>query len=107
MWQILDGDASVGHSKGLLPLCQKYMALKQWPQEKADEVMNYLKFLSDRAHGRVPSGASFIRSFVREHPAYRHDSKLNEKINFDLLQMMSTLNEADSPARRNLLGQYA
>lgn len=51
IWQILNGDESIGFSKGLIPLCQQYMALKQWPEDKAEEVMNYLRFLGDRSLG--------------------------------------------------------
>ena len=36
IWQILNGDESIGFSKGLLQLCQEYMVLKEWPQEKQD-----------------------------------------------------------------------
>jgi len=55
----------------------------------------------------LPTGASFIRSFVQGHDGYQRDSKLSEQINYDLLKMMGTLNDSDSEARRQLLGQYA
>jgi len=51
--------------------------------------MNILNFLSDRAKGAVPTGATFIRQFVYSHPAYNKDSQLNQEINYDLLKMMS------------------
>lgn len=107
IWQILNGDESIGYSKGLLQLCQQFMELKGWPQDKQDEVMRYLRFLSDRASGRLPSGARFIREFVHSHPDYRRDSIVTEQINYDLLKMMTTLNESESEARRQLLGEYA
>ena len=66
--------------------------------------MTFLNFLSDRAKGVVPTGASFIRNFVVSHPAYNKDSLLNREINYDLLKMMSELNDSNSEARRQLLG---
>ena len=83
------------------------MAIKQWPQDKVEQIMHHLQFLSDRATGKVPTGAHFIRSFVTQHPQYQKDSKLTDQMNFDLLKMMSTLNDKDSEGRRGLLGEYA
>lgn len=107
VWQILNGDESVGLSKGLIKLCEEYMALKNWPEEQVAETNYYLRFLSDRALGKVPTGASFLREYVMNHPAYAKDSKLNDQINFDVLKMMSDLNEPDSEHRQHLLGEYA
>ena len=83
------------------------MALKEWPQDKQDEIMRFMRFLSDRATGRIPTGASFIRSFVMNHADYQRDSKVTDQINFDLLKMLSTLNDAECQERRDLLGEYA
>ena len=69
--------------------------------------MRYLLFLSDRATGQIPTGASFIRQFVTEHPAYNRDSIVTREINYDLLQMMSGLNDPSNEVRRRLLGSYA
>ena len=69
--------------------------------------MHYMRFLSDRASGRLPTGAHFIRSFVLNHADYQRDSKVSDQINYDLLKMMATLNDANSEARRTLLGEYA
>jgi len=33
--QILDGDKSVGLSKGLIDLMKEYMVVKNWPEEKS------------------------------------------------------------------------
>ena len=83
------------------------MALRQWPADKVEETMRYLRFLSQRSTGELPTGATFIRDFVRRHPAYRMDSKLSDDINYDVLNMFSTLNDAGAPARAGLLGEFA
>ena len=64
IWQILNGDESIGFKKGLIPLCKEYMALKNWEEGKVASIMVYLNFLSDRAKGIVPTGATFLRQFV-------------------------------------------
>ena len=93
--------------EGIISLCQKFMELKQWPAEKRDETNNYLSFLADRARGKILTGARFIRNFVQNHAAYKQDSFLNEKISFDLLTMLDTLNDSTSQARTDFLGKYA
>lgn len=52
------------------------MRLKRWPEAKAAEITQCLEFLSDRATGKIPTGATFIRDFVMNHPAYNHDSQI-------------------------------
>ena len=49
----------------------------------------------------------FIREFVQSHPSYNKDSKIGEQTNFDLLRMMSGLNDPGNEARSRLLGKYA
>ena len=96
IWQILDGDAQVGMPQGIIALCQQFMDLKKWPAEKKTETNNYLTFLSERARGKILTGARFIRNFVTKHTTYKQDSFLNEEISFDLLKMLDTLNDPAS-----------
>ena len=51
IWQILEGDASIGMPEGIIDICKQYMDLKKWPTEKRDETNNYLTFLAERARG--------------------------------------------------------
>ena len=51
IWQILEGDASIGMPEGIIDICKKYMDLKSWSTEKRDETNNYLTFLAQRARG--------------------------------------------------------
>lgn len=83
------------------------MALKRWPEDKVAEITQTLEFLSDRARGEVPTGATFIRDFVMNHPDYKHDSQISEQTSFDLMKMMAGLNDAGNEARGRLLGKYA
>lgn len=82
-------------TKGLVKLCQEFMELKNWPIEQQKETNTYLEFLSKRAHGKIPTGARFIRNFVLNHPAYKQDSVVNNEIAFDLLSMIDSLESED------------
>ena len=83
------------------------MTLKEWTEEQVAETMRYCTFLGDRSKGTIPTGATFLRNYVAQHEGYNKDSQLNEQINFDILTMMSGLNDADNEYRRQLLGEYA
>lgn len=83
------------------------MTIREWPEDKVAEIKHYLRFLSDRALGTVPTGASFLREYVHGHADYAKDSKLTDQINYDVLKMMSSLNEPGDEARARLLGEYA
>ena len=58
-----------------------------------------MTFLAERARGKILTGARFIRNFVTEHAEYKQDSYLNEKISYDLLKMLDSLNDPTSKAR--------
>ena len=78
--QILDGDSSVGLHKGLITMAEEYMEINDWEEDEIATVMKMLHFLSARAAGQVPTGASFMRSFVGGHPEYAKDSILSHSI---------------------------
>ena len=93
--------------EGILTLCQRFMDLKKWPAEKKEETTNYLAFLAERARGKIQTGARFIRDFVRGHNSYKQDSFLNDQISFDLLKVLDSLNDPQSPERAKFLGKFA
>ena len=51
-------------------------------------VNRYLAFIHKRAAGEVLTGAQWMRQFVRNHPAYKHDSVVSEEIAYDLCQRL-------------------
>ena len=44
-----------------------------------------------------------MRDFVREHPDYKKDSIITEKIQYDLLQEIRNINEIPEVAEKRLL----
>ena len=51
VWQILEGDASVGMPVGLVQMFEHYMSIKQWTDERKEETLNLINFLRKRASG--------------------------------------------------------
>ncbi|CUS20734.1 LAQU0S01e13454g1_1 [Lachancea quebecensis] len=55
----------------------------------------YLKLISDRATGALPTTARFLREFILKHPDYKEDSRLTPVINYDMLKLASRLTHLD------------
>ena len=83
------------------------MELKQWPEDKKTETIVYLKFLSMRARGEIPTGAKFIRDFVMSHPDYKQDSFLTVQMQYDLMKMLVSLEGPVNEAKKLLLKEFA
>jgi len=41
--------------------------------------------------GSLKTCATWIREFIRSHPAYKHDSVVSEEINFDLMNALDEI----------------
>eukprot|EP00602_Paraphysomonas_sp_CaronLab_P001393 CAMPEP_0185025476 /NCGR_PEP_ID=MMETSP1103-20130426/8414_1 /TAXON_ID=36769 /ORGANISM="Paraphysomonas bandaiensis, Strain Caron Lab Isolate" /LENGTH=662 /DNA_ID=CAMNT_0027558679 /DNA_START=268 /DNA_END=2256 /DNA_ORIENTATION=- len=80
---------------GLLPLVYAYLDYVNCDQETFVKVDQYLKFVSDRATGRLMTTASWIRKFVTEHPDYKHDSVVSSSIAYDLMIACKEIGEGD------------
>jgi len=46
---------------------------------------NYWQLLSQRASGKLHTNAHWMRKFIREHPSYKHDSRVPDDANYDLM----------------------
>lgn len=69
-------------------------------------LQNYLKLISGRASGKIPTTARFLRDFVLSHPEYKQDSKVSEKINYDIVQMSIHITNYDFKNHEKLLQSY-
>lgn len=49
----------------------------------------YISLVADRASGRSPTPAKFIRDFITSHPEYQNDSLVNDQIIFHLIKYLS------------------
>ncbi|CAM38144.1 putative gamma-glutamylcysteine synthetase [Leishmania braziliensis MHOM/BR/75/M2904] len=82
---------------GLIPLVCRYLD-SEW--KRSPVVNSYLRFLSMRASGCIPTAAQYMRKFVTTHPDYKRDSRLSGIIARDLVQRIHGLatNQIHDPA---------
>ncbi len=76
---------------GLLPLIERHLDTTQVDAQLRASVAPYLRFVSDRAAGRLMTGARWQREFVMAHPQYGYDSVVTDAIGFDLLKEIEKL----------------
>jgi len=95
--EILTGKGA--HFPGLLPLVFAYLDSIGCDTATRDTVRRYAKLLEKRATGQVQTTASFIRHFVKSHPAYKHDSVVSQEIAHDLMVAGAAIGEGrlDAP----------
>lgn len=78
---------------GLVPLVEKYLneTDEELTKETREKFDSYLELIAGRASGEIPTDAQWIRNFVLNHPSYKHDSIINEEINYDLVKAVEEL----------------
>ncbi|KAH9892776.1 glutamate-cysteine ligase catalytic subunit [Cubamyces lactineus] len=70
---------------GLLNLVYTYLETLDVDDESARRIEEYLDLIRRRTNGSLRTAASWIRNFVRSHPAYKFDSVVSQEINYDLM----------------------
>ncbi len=88
MAEIINGQLTPGGFEGLLPIVQRYvksLAAQPTEQERA-QLERYWSLIARRASGELLNTATWMRGFIRAHPAYKHDSVVPEPVAHDLLQ---------------------
>ncbi|KAG0264191.1 hypothetical protein DFQ27_001375 [Actinomortierella ambigua] len=103
--EIINGNASKGFP-GMLGLVHSYLNTLNIDIETRCELGKYLEFIKKRANGTLMTAASWIRKFVREHPDYKHDSVVSEKINYDLIKTIEKINKGELVVPE-LLGNFS
>ena len=92
--QIINGSEQF---PGLIKLIIKLLATELIPQalttSSREQIVtdiirlkNYLYLIAERASGEIPTTAHWIRNMVTHHEQYKHDSKVSEAINYDLIE---------------------
>lgn len=56
-----------------------------------------------RASGDLQTTATWVREFVRNHPAYAHDSVVSDEVAHDLVMEMKAIGEVGMWARAHIL----
>jgi len=69
---------------GLIPLVRAYLDHINCDDISNDRILEYLDFIEKRAIGELMTPATWLRKFVRSHPAYKGDSVVSQEIAYDL-----------------------
>jgi glutamate--cysteine ligase catalytic subunit len=70
---------------GLIPLVRAYLDHIGADSSSRERLDLYLDFIEKRSIGELVTPATWIRNFVRSHPAYKFDSYVSDEIAYDLL----------------------
>lgn len=81
---------------GLIPLIRCYLISMCVDVETCCTINRYLTLISKRASGTCKTMASWIRSFVKNHPSYKHDSHISENINYDLSVLCDKISRGET-----------
>lgn len=69
-------------------------------------LQNYLRLVSGRASGKIPTIAHCLRNLALTHPGYAKDSKVTEAMNYDLVQASVAITNLDFAGHHDLLFSY-
>ncbi|EAU91452.2 glutamate-cysteine ligase catalytic subunit [Coprinopsis cinerea okayama7 len=90
---------------GLLRLVEAYLDTLEIEPTALTKIQQYLDLVRRRSNGSLLTCATWVRNFVRSHPAYKHDSVVSQEINYDL---MVAVDEIERGVRKapDLLPEY-
>ncbi|KAF9646777.1 glutamate-cysteine ligase catalytic subunit [Thelephora ganbajun] len=95
-----------GHNNpGLITLVYEYVDTLDINDRQRSRLFEYLDFVRERSTGKFQTPATWIRNFVRSHPAYKFDSVVSEEINYDLLKEVDEIERGVKKAPE-LLPEY-
>ncbi|KAF9309976.1 hypothetical protein BG003_009066 [Podila horticola] len=103
--EIINGKPSTGYP-GLLGLVNNYLNTLNIDIETRCEISKYLELIKKRANGTLMTAATWMRQFVQNHPDYKQDSVVSEKINYDLVKMVEKINNGEVSVPE-LLGNFS
>lgn len=90
---------------GLISLIRGYLDAIELPPDSSVKIGNYLDFIAAKARGELLTTASWIRKFVLNHEAYRHDSVVNDLVCYDLVKAIHDITSGKRQ-ERELLGNF-
>ncbi|KAF9517630.1 hypothetical protein BS47DRAFT_1290533 [Hydnum rufescens UP504] len=89
MAEIINGKGN--EFPGLLGVVNAYLNSLNMEFESKQRMRAYMALVKRRADGSLKTCATWIREFIRSHPAYKHDSVISEEINFDLMKALDEI----------------
>ncbi|KAI9295415.1 GCS-domain-containing protein [Neoconidiobolus thromboides FSU 785] len=88
---------------GLVPIIESYLTLIHVDVETRCCLKKYLDLVSKRANSSLITTAKWIRNFVHNHKEYKHDSVINDRLNYDLIKAVQKIGEGDYSLAGDLL----
>ncbi|XP_034972571.2 glutamate--cysteine ligase catalytic subunit-like [Zootoca vivipara] len=70
---------------GLISILNSYLESMEVDVDTRCSILKYLKLIKMRASGELMTAAQWMREFVTNHPAYKHDSVITEEVNYSLI----------------------
>ncbi|CAF1015739.1 unnamed protein product [Brachionus calyciflorus] len=61
------------------------------------KLRQYLRLIQSRANGSLMTPARYIRKFIHNHPKYKHDSRVDDEINYDLIRNIYLISKRKIP----------
>lgn len=98
--EIFNGAPSTGFI-GINKIVEKYLLIKKEMGAVSHAAYDYLlgvvDFVRKRANLEIPTNAMWIRSFVRDHSAYKFDSVVSDEIAYDLCKEIHKMSTTLTP----------
>ena len=93
--EIINGGSSSSRDEppGLISLIQRYLDTCDYDSTTRSKLDEYLNFIKERANGNIMTTATWLRSFVQEHPEYDSDSSVGMGVVYDLVKLVKELSE--------------
>ncbi|KAK4054100.1 glutamate--cysteine ligase [Microbotryomycetes sp. JL201] len=88
--EIINGDEK-RNFPGLMGVVKKYLDSLDVEPSLRTKLEESLRLVKRRADGSLVTTATWMRKFVQNHPAYKHDSVVSEEINFDLVKALDEI----------------
>eukprot|EP00930_Biecheleria_cincta_P013843 TRINITY_DN12150_c0_g2_i2.p1 TRINITY_DN12150_c0_g2~~TRINITY_DN12150_c0_g2_i2.p1 ORF type:complete len:699 (+),score=158.02 TRINITY_DN12150_c0_g2_i2:79-2175(+) len=95
-----------GSFAGLVPLCQEYLSSSGCDCTTRQTLERYMSFIVQRAEGKLPTDAKWMRDFVIEHPSYQHDGRVTQAAAHDLILAAEAMGKRLQPCHE-VLGSFA
>ncbi|KAM7348926.1 glutamate--cysteine ligase isoform 2-T12 [Cochliomyia hominivorax] len=89
---------------GLVPLIRSYLQSMEVDTDTHCTIEQYLRFIQKRASGELVTTATWMREQVLNHPEYKKDSIVTDRINYDMLKKIQDIQNGKL-IEPSLLGQ--
>ncbi|KAF8745189.1 Glutamate-cysteine ligase, partial [Rhizoctonia solani] len=101
--EIINGKGSY---LGLFGIVDAYIESLDVDATRKLKLRKYIELVRRRAEGSLQTPATWMRNFVRSHPAYKHDSVVSREVNYDLMKAIDEIERGERHAPELLPSGY-